>query len=122
MDKPIHKRLFSEAYSSEEEIADIDWLQKEFDSENIMSEGKFDSESTILEFFEPENAAASSTDSEDDDEVDGKGEGDELDDGDKLDENYTTFGLKLGDTFEDWDLAEKQVESHAMEAGFEVVT
>ena len=29
--------------------------------------------------------------------------------------------LFLGDTFEDWDLAEKQIETYASETGFEVV-
>ena len=35
-------------------------------------------------------------------------------------DEYMTFRLELGDTFEDWDLAVRQVERRAMEVGFEV--
>ncbi|RHZ84002.1 hypothetical protein Glove_86g91 [Diversispora epigaea] len=32
-----------------------------------------------------------------------------------------TFNIDLGDTFEDWNLAEKHIEKHATELGFEVI-
>ncbi|RGB36083.1 hypothetical protein C1646_758526 [Rhizophagus diaphanus] len=34
--------------------------------------------------------------------------------------NCETFGLKIGDTFENWDLAIKHVEKHAIENRFKV--
>ena len=34
---------------------------------------------------------------------------------------YTVTFTFLGDTFEDWDLAEKHIEKHATEAGFEFI-
>src|SRR4051812_45166599 len=35
--------------------------------------------------------------------------------------NNVAFELEIGDTFEDWSLAEKQIERYATETGFEVV-
>ena len=35
-------------------------------------------------------------------------------------ENCSMFGLEVEDLFEDWDSAERQVESYAKETGFEV--
>ncbi|CAG8851938.1 43391_t:CDS:2, partial [Gigaspora margarita] len=36
-------------------------------------------------------------------------------------ENRIVFGLKVGDKLDDWDVAERQVQNHAMEIGFELV-
>ena len=35
-------------------------------------------------------------------------------------EKYPLFGLEVGDVFENWDSAEKQVESYVKNTGFEV--
>src|SRR5687767_5718479 len=36
-------------------------------------------------------------------------------------EDSALFGLEIGDTFKDWDSAERQVENHAKESGFGIV-
>jgi len=36
-------------------------------------------------------------------------------------EKCAIFGLEVGDTFEDWPSAERQVENHSQEAGFGIV-
>ncbi|KAF0519142.1 protein far1-related sequence 5-like [Gigaspora margarita] len=38
-----------------------------------------------------------------------------------VEENSIVFGLKVGDKLDDWDAAERQVQNHAMEVGFELV-
>ncbi|CAB5360724.1 unnamed protein product [Rhizophagus irregularis] len=38
----------------------------------------------------------------------------------EFDDNIA-FRLEIGDTFEDWDLAERQIEKHATETGFEIL-
>ena len=45
----------------------------------------------------------------------------ELNESEEFNENYVIFKLEVGNIFENWDLAEKQVENHATELGFEVV-
>ncbi|CAB5362544.1 unnamed protein product [Rhizophagus irregularis] len=133
------KRLFLVVFSSEEEeIADVNSLQKEFeeianktstDSENIVN---FDDKVVFglkvgdaFEEIEGENDLSNvkSTDSEST-EVEGESillsvkstdsESIEFDDN-------IAFRLEIGDTFEDWDLAERQIEKHATETGFEIL-
>ncbi|CAB4442956.1 unnamed protein product [Rhizophagus irregularis] len=86
MSQSIHKRSFSESYTSEEEEIDVNNLQKEFERE-----------------LSTDTDSTNNSDSE------------------SVASNCETFGLKIGDTFENWDLAIKHVEKHAMENGFEVV-
>ncbi|PKB95361.1 hypothetical protein RhiirA5_436858 [Rhizophagus irregularis] len=133
------KLFFLVVFSSEEEeIADVNSLQKEFeeianktstDSENIVN---FDDKVVFglkvgdaFEEIEGENDLSNvkSTDSEST-EVEGESillsvkstdsESIEFDDN-------IAFRLEIGDTFEDWDLAERQIEKHATETGFEIL-
>ena len=45
----------------------------------------------------------------------------ELNESEESNENYVIFKLKVKNTFENWDLTEKQIENHIIELGFEVV-
>ncbi len=83
--------LFSEVYSSEEEEL--------ADVNNLQEE--FENKSTSIILNRDKSV--------------------ELNESEKSDENYVIFKLEVGNTFENWDLAEKQVENHATELGFEVV-
>ncbi|CAB4382813.1 unnamed protein product [Rhizophagus irregularis] len=86
MSQSIHKRSFSESYTSEEEEIDVNNLQKEFERE-----------------LSTDTDSTNNSDSE------------------SVANNCETFGLKIGDTFENWNLAIKHIEKYAMENGFEVV-
>ncbi len=83
--------LFSEVYSSEEE--------------------KLANINTLQEKFENKST---STILNGDESV-------ELNESEESNKNYIIFKLKVGNIFENWDLAEKQVENYAIELGFEVV-
>ncbi|CAB5370180.1 unnamed protein product [Rhizophagus irregularis] len=82
MDKNMHKRSIFDVYSSEEEeISNVNKLQKDFESESTLSSSS-------------------------------------IEDSNK---KCAILGLEKGDTFEDWESAEKQVEIYSKVVGFGVV-